>query len=100
MPNVKILPQTVVVAAEEQVSADLAGEAAVLNLKNGVYYGLNAVGARIWNLLQQARTVNEIRDHLLAEYDVEGVRCEADLYALLEKLAAEGLIKIRNETSA
>jgi Coenzyme PQQ synthesis protein D (PqqD) len=85
-----------VVAAKDQVSSDLGGEVAILDLKAGVYYGLDAVGARIWSLIQEPRTVNEIRDILLEEYDVEPERCERDLLALLRRLADEGLVEGRN----
>ncbi|MEI7827551.1 MAG: PqqD family peptide modification chaperone [Euryarchaeota archaeon] len=66
----KIALETTVVATKEQASADLGGETAILNLKNGVYYGLDPVGARIWNLIQEPRTVREVREMLLKEYDV------------------------------
>jgi hypothetical protein len=89
-----------VVAAKNQVSSDLGGEVAILDLKAGVYYGLDAVGARIWSLIQEPRTVNEIRDILLEEYEVEPERCERDLLALLQKLADEGLIEVKDEASA
>lgn len=82
------------------MSCELAGETAILNLKNGVYYGLDPVGTRIWNLLQSPRRVQEIRDTLLEEYEVTPERCESDLLALLEKLSAEGLIEISDETAA
>jgi len=82
------------VAAKEQVSCDLAGEAAMLNLKNGVYYGLDPVGARIWNLIQQPRTVSEVLQILLEEYEVDAERCERDLLELLQNLAAEGLVEV------
>ena len=55
---------SVVVAAAEQVSCPLGEEAAILNLKNSVYYGMNPVGARIWELLKQPRSVGELRDAL------------------------------------
>jgi hypothetical protein len=84
------------VAAKDQVSSDLGGEVAILDLKAGVYYGLDAVGARIWSLIQEPRTVNEIRDILLEEYEVEPERCEHDLLALLRRLADEGLVEVRN----
>ncbi len=102
VPSAKgsLTPQSVVAAARDQVSCDLAGEAAILNLKNGVYYGLDPVGARIWNLLQESRRVREIRDALLAEYEVSPERCERDLLALLEKLLGEGLIEVRDESAA
>ena len=84
-----------VVAVSEQVSCDLEGEAAILNLRQGVYYGLDAVGARIWGLIQEPRAVHQIRDTLLEEYDVEPDRCEQDLLALLRRLAEEGLVEVR-----
>jgi hypothetical protein len=88
---------TSVVAAKEQVSSDLAGEAVILDLKSGVYYGLNSVGASIWNLIQEPRTINEVRDAILAQYEVEPEQCDRDIKALLEELEAEGLIEVRNE---
>jgi hypothetical protein len=87
---------SIVVASRNQVSCDLKGEAAVLNLKNSVYYGLESVGAFVWNLVQRPRSVGELRDALLQEYDVEPGRCESDLLALLEKLLAEGLIELQS----
>jgi hypothetical protein len=83
-----------VVAVKDQVSSDLGGEVAILDLKAGVYYGLDAVGARIWSLIQEPRTVNEIRDILLEEYEVEPERCERDLLVLLQRLADEGIIEV------
>ncbi len=89
-----------IVASKEQISTDLGGEAVILNLKTGVYHGLDAVGARIWNLLAESRTVNDMLDALLQEYEVEPDRCERDLLALLQNLANSGLIEVRNETAA
>lgn len=86
---------SVVGATREQVSCNLGDEAAILNLKNTVYYGLNPVGARVWNLVQQSRSVSEIRDALLEEYDVVAEQCERDLLELLEKMREQGLIEIR-----
>jgi Coenzyme PQQ synthesis protein D (PqqD) len=92
---------SVVSASPEQVSCPLGDEAAILNLKNTVYYGLNPVGARIWTLLQQQpRTIGELRDVLVDEYDVETRRCEADLLELLDKMRSEGLIQVRSAASA
>lgn len=97
--KVSLSGSTIVVAASDQVSCDLAGEAAILNLKTGVYYGLNPLGARIWALVQQSRTVSEIRDAILAEYEVEPARCESDLLSLLGQLAEGGLIELRDEAT-
>jgi hypothetical protein len=96
----KVSGCSIVVAAKDQISCDLAGEAVILNLKSGVYYGLDAVGARVWNLIQEPMIVNDVRDAILKEYDVEPGRCEGDLLALLHQLVSEGLIEVKNEASA
>lgn len=88
--------QSVVVAASDQISCPLGDESAILNLKNSVYYGLDPVGAHVWKLLGEPKSVGELRDALLSEYDVEAGRCEQDLLELLEKMRREGLIEVRD----
>lgn len=89
-----------VVAAKEQISSDLAGEAVILNLKSGTYYGLNTVGASIWNLIQQPRTISEIKDELLSKYEVGEEQCDRELLAILQQLEAQGLIEVSDEPAA
>jgi hypothetical protein len=98
--NEKVSVNSTVVAAETQVSSDLGEEVAILDFKAGVYYGLDDVGARVWQLVQEPRKVCEIRNALLEEYEVEPDRCERDLIALLRNLAGEELIEISNEAPA
>ena len=91
---------SIVVAAKEQVSSEQGGEAVILNLKSGVYYGLNAVGASIWNRIQEPTTVSEIQSDILTKYSVSPEQCERDLLALLQELEAEGLLEVSNEAVA
>ncbi len=93
------LRHLLVVAIKEQVSSELGEDAVILNLKTGIYHGLDAVGARIWHLLQEPRTVNDILNTLLQEYEIEPERCERELVALLQKLADAELVKVSNETT-
>ena len=88
-----------VVAGRDQVSSDLGGEIAILHLEAGKYYGLDAVGARVWSLIQKPRTVGELRDVLVSEYEVEPDLCERDLVALLQGLADEGLVEVSDGKS-
>lgn len=87
---------SVVVATPEQVSCGLGEESAILNMKNSVYYGMNAVGTRVWNMIGEPRSVVQLRDALLDEYEVDAARCEQDLLQLLEQMRTEGLIEVRN----
>lgn len=86
---------SVVTIAPDQISAPLSGEIAILNMQNGVYYGLNPVGAFIWTQLEEARSVRALCDAVINEYDVERERCETDVFALLTDMQTHGLITIR-----
>lgn len=90
---------SVVVVTKDQVSCALGEESAILNMKNSVYYGLNSVGTCVWNLLKQPKSVGQVRDAVLAEYEVEPQRWEHDLLELLEQLRSEGLIELRTSPS-
>jgi hypothetical protein len=91
---------TIVVATSEQVSCPLGEEAAILNLKNSVYYGMNPVGARIWALLKQPKSVADLRTVLLEEYEVDQARCGKDLLDLLHSLYCQGLIEVRGAAAS
>ena len=92
--------QTTVIVSSRQISCPLGDESAILNMKNSVYYGMNPVGTSIWNLLKEPKTIAEIRDTIVSEYDVDEERCERDLFALLEQMRSEGLIEVHGEAGA
>jgi hypothetical protein len=73
---------------------ELDGEAVLLEMRTGRYYGLNQVGTRMWQLLLQHGEVGPMRRALLDEYDVTGDRVGADLLGFVEVLASRGLIEI------
>lgn len=91
---------SVVVASRDQVSADLGGEAVILGLDKGVYYGLANVALRAWALIQTPRTVDEVCDALVAEYDVDRATCLQDLETLFGRMAREGLVEISDEATS
>jgi len=92
--------RSTIVAAKEQAFCSLAEEAVILDLKAGVYYSLNDVGARIWYLIQEPKSVSDIRNTILQEFDVEPERCEQDLLRLLQDLAGKELIRVQDEKAA
>ena len=79
----------------DQISCKLEGEVVVLSLTQGIYYGLDHVGTRIWSLLQQPRSLEELRDILLQEFNVESEVCEKQLRSFADRLVAAGLIQIQ-----
>ena len=89
-----------IVAAKNLIHSDLGEEIVILNFKDGVYYGLDPVGACIWKLIQTPRTLGDVRDAVLQEYEVEAASCERDILNFIQKLADEGLVEIADETAS
>ena len=87
-----------VVATERQLSTTLGDEAIILGLDDSMYYGLTGAGARIWDLVQTPRTIDEILTTITAEFDVDRQRAAADLDVLLADLQARGLVAITLST--
>lgn len=73
---------------------DLNGEGVLLNLKSGVYFGLNQVGTRVWQLLEEHSVLAEILDRLLEEFDVPSEECSRDLLNLVLEMEQQGLVTI------
>jgi hypothetical protein len=86
---------TTVAAMPELLVAEFSGEFVILNLRDGVYYGLEDVGARVWALLQSPISIGQIVEALVSEYDVDAARCECDVRALVDDLLSRQLVEIR-----
>jgi hypothetical protein len=82
------------VATPDQLSTRLGEEVVILGLRDSAYYGLAEVGARIWDLLQTPRTLADIVDILVAEYEVNAERAADDLRMLIGQLQSRGLVAI------
>ncbi len=89
----KLSLSSTISVTKEAVHCDVEEEVVILSMKDGVYYGLNPVGAFIWNQIQKPKKVEEIRDSILEEFDVEKKECEADLMQLLGELLEKNLIE-------
>lgn len=74
------------------LSRELAGETVLLNLESGVYYGLDAVGTRAWNLLAEERTLADVCTIMLKEFEVTHDTLQQDLTTLVRELCEKQLL--------
>jgi hypothetical protein len=72
----------------------LDGEAVLLDLKNGKYYGLDAVGTRMWSLLAEYGRPLLVVERMLQEFDVDVERLRADVLCWIDRLSAQGLLTV------
>lgn len=73
-------------------TTDINGDKAMMNLEKGMYYALNDIGSRIWDLIGETTKVRDIIDNLLEEYDIEDVQCILEVKDYLDVLSKEELI--------
>ena len=83
------------VISPEVLFQEIGGEAVLLDLASERYFGLDAVGTRIWQLLQDQGSLRVVYDRMLDEYDVEPSRLEEDLLNHVGELAEAGLVILR-----
>jgi hypothetical protein len=90
----RITARTRVVASRGQLSTKLSGEAVMLGLHDGVYYGLDGAGARIWELVQQPAALCDVAQTVSGEFDVGKDDAMRDLLSLADDLLTRGLLEV------
>lgn len=83
-----------VLLSPEALFQEIGGEAVILDLASSTYYGLDQVGARLWQLLQEDPEVQTACRLLLQEYEVDAEQLESDIGKLLQQLAEAGLVTL------
>jgi len=87
-------PSTVVKKSAGQVSCLLNEEVAILNLDHALYFGLTGVAAYIWDSLQEPRSVAEVCDDVMTQFDVASDVCRTDVSSFIISLRDAGLIEV------
>ena len=81
--------------SDDVVFREFEGEAIVLDTASGIYFGLDPVGTRIWQLITSDCDLRTVFDTVLAEYEVSPQQLERDLLALITELTDRGLVTPR-----
>jgi hypothetical protein len=74
--------------------SDIGGESVFLNLKTGIYFGLDDVGTRMWKVLTESGSIDVAHQALLAEYDIDEPQLSQDLNDLVQRLVENGLVEV------
>ncbi len=77
-----------------QVSCKIHEEVAILHTERAIYFGLQGVGAWIWDALEQPRSVADLCESIESEFDVSPDECQADVVQILANLREEGLVDV------
>ncbi len=89
-----IISRSVVKRNPELVSTDVDGEKVMMSIDNGEYFGLDSVGSRIWDLIEDPVSVESLVNLLIDEFDVSKEQCEIDTLEFLNELLEKKLLLI------
>ena len=81
------------VIPQQVLARQVGDETVMLDLDNGTYYGLDQVGTRIWQLLAEGKTLAQVCDTMIEEYEVSREEIERDVTRLVADLSDKGLLK-------
>ena len=69
-------------------------EVVMMSSEKGMYYNLNPIGSRIWELLEAPQTIESLCTQLMDEYDVDEATCKQETEEFIQSLAERGLIEM------
>jgi hypothetical protein len=97
LPAETTIARNLFVAMKEHLYSDLNGEAVILSIKNGKYYGLNGVGRSIWNAVREPAGLEGILASVMSEYEVDEEICQREVQSFLKIMVSEGLIEVLDD---
>ena len=74
---------------------ELQGEAVILNLASSTYFGLDAVGTRIWQLCEAHGSLKTVLDAMQCEFDAPDEMLQSDLLTFVDELVDKGLLSLQ-----
>ena len=92
-----ISKETIVIRTESHLSTTLDDEAVLLEPEEGVYYGMNEIGTKLWEQLKTPIRVGELESVLLSEYNVDEEVVKKDIREFISNLNDAGLIEIQEK---
>jgi hypothetical protein len=90
----RVSSDTLVAVPDDVIFRELDGEAIILDLAKGLYFGLDEVGTRAWMLLAESSSVGKVIDVMSGEFDVDRSTLERDVLELVTALLDKGLVRV------
>ena len=88
---------TTISRAPSMIATDVEDSIVMLDVELGRYLELNVVASSIWLLLESPCTITQIRDGLLAQFDVSPEQCEQQLLRFLSDMVERGTLTIEQQ---
>jgi hypothetical protein len=78
----------------DMISAEIGGEAVMMSIEKGAYFGLNPVATRIWDLIEQPKTLAELIQAITDEYEVSAEQAADDVQVFVADMIERGIAQV------
>lgn len=83
-----------IIRHNDMLSAEIGGEAIMMSIEKGAYFGLNPIATRIWDLIDQPKSIAELIEVISTEYEVSDEQCSADVQEFVADMLARGIAQL------
>ena len=83
---------TTLAQGTDHVETAVGDQIMMMHIENGKYYALEGTARRIWELLEQPKTLNDVVSDLVGEYEIDSEECRADVSVFVRDLMENGLV--------
>ena len=88
-----LTPESCLVRLPDLVASEMDGDVVMMSIERGTYFGISGVGTRVWALLEQPITLNQIVATICLEFEVEEDNCRRDMLAFADELLTHGVVR-------
>lgn len=75
-------------------TAEMGEEIGMINVETGKYFMLNGIGADIWEVLEEEKTLSQVVDALLEIYEIDREICFTETSTFIQELVENQLILV------
>jgi hypothetical protein len=94
--NIQDFKNTIICRNPSAISSELDGEAVILDMESGKYHSLDSTGTRIWTLLEDKISLDDVVLQLIGEYSVDREQCKSEVEEFINQMADLGLVDSEN----
>jgi len=94
MPGQNPCLNTTVCRTAGLVSTEVDGETVILSIDEGRYFGINAIGSRIWALIEPPIRIDDLITALMQEFEIDRPNCTADVLEFIDEMQKQNIVKI------
>ena len=94
--NIQDFKNTIICRNPSAISSELDGEAVILDMESGKYHSLDSTGTKIWALLEDKISLDDIVLQLIEEYSVERQQCTTEVEEFINRMVDLGLVETEN----